>query len=53
MNELQRGTVDGRYFLTRHFAVGLVYWFDKYRVDDFALSPVEQPGAAGDGDARR
>jgi MtrB/PioB family decaheme-associated outer membrane protein len=40
VNELQRGTVDGRYFLTRHFAVGLLYWFDKYRVDDFALSPV-------------
>jgi hypothetical protein len=40
LNELQRGTVDGRYFLTRHFAVGVLYWFDKYRVDDFALSPV-------------
>jgi hypothetical protein len=40
LNELQRGTVDGRYFLTRHFAVGLLYWLDKYRVDDFALSPV-------------
>jgi MtrB/PioB family decaheme-associated outer membrane protein len=40
LNELQRGTVDGRYFLTRHFAVGLIYWFDQYRVDDFALSPV-------------
>ena len=30
-----------------HLAVGLVYWFDKYRVDDFALGPVQQPGAAG------
>jgi hypothetical protein len=49
MNELQRGTVDGRYFVTRHLAVGLVYWFDKYRVDDFALSPVAslaQPATA-------
>jgi hypothetical protein len=40
VNELQRATIDGRYFLTRRFAVGLVYWFDKYKVDDFALSPV-------------
>src|SRR5262249_44470208 len=40
LNELQHGTVDGRYFLTPRFAVGLVYWFDKYRVDDFALGPV-------------
>lgn len=49
MNELQRGTLDGKYFLNRHLALGLVYWFDKYRVDDFALSPVAslaQPATA-------
>src|SRR4029450_5379607 len=49
MNELQRGTVDGMYFVTRHFALGAVYWFDKYKVDDFALSPVSslaQPATA-------
>jgi len=40
VNELQHGTLDGRYFLTPRFAVGMVYWFDKYRVDDFALNPV-------------
>jgi MtrB/PioB family decaheme-associated outer membrane protein len=40
LNELQRGTVDARYAVTRHLAVGLAYWFDKYRVDDFALGPV-------------
>jgi hypothetical protein len=40
MNELQRGTVDGRYFVSTHLTIGLVYWFDKYKVDDFALSPV-------------
>jgi MtrB/PioB family decaheme-associated outer membrane protein len=39
-NELQRGTIDGRYFVTRRFAVGLVYWYDSYKVDDFALGPV-------------
>src|SRR4029077_13871124 len=41
INELQLATFDGRYFISRRVAVGLVYWFDKYRVDDFALSPVE------------
>ena len=49
LNELQRGTIDGRYFVTRRLAVGLVYWYDKYRVDDFALSPVAslaQPATA-------
>jgi hypothetical protein len=48
-NELQRATVDGRYFLTRHVALGLVYWFDKYEVNDFALGPVSslaQPATA-------
>ena len=39
-NMLQRATIDGRYFVTKQFAVGLVYWFDKYEVSDFALSPV-------------
>ena len=48
-NELQRGTIDGRYFLSRRLAVGLVYWYDKYKVDDFALGPVAslaQPATA-------
>ena len=40
LNTLQRGTVDTRYFVTRHLALGLVYWYDSYRVNDFALSPV-------------
>jgi MtrB/PioB family decaheme-associated outer membrane protein len=49
VNELQRGTIDGRYFVNRRVAVGLVYWFDKYTVDDFALGPVAslaQPATA-------
>ena len=40
LNELQRGTLDGRYFVSRHVGIGLVYWYDKYRVNDFALGPV-------------
>jgi MtrB/PioB family decaheme-associated outer membrane protein len=37
VNELQRGTVDVRYHFTPHFGAGLVYWYDKYSVNDFAL----------------
>jgi MtrB/PioB family decaheme-associated outer membrane protein len=48
-NELQRGTIDGRYFLSRRVAMGVLYWYDKYRVEDFALGPVAslaQPATA-------
>ncbi len=41
VNELQRGTLDVTYFVTRHLGVGGLYWYDYYRVDDFALNPVE------------
>jgi MtrB/PioB family decaheme-associated outer membrane protein len=43
-NALRRATVDGKYFLTPHFAVGAVYWYDDYQTSDFALGP--QPGLA-------
>jgi MtrB/PioB family decaheme-associated outer membrane protein len=36
-NELTRGTADVKYFLTRRLAVGLVYWYDEYKVSDFAM----------------
>jgi MtrB/PioB family decaheme-associated outer membrane protein len=39
VNEFQRGTLDVRYHLTRHAALGLVYWYDQYRVQDYALGP--------------
>jgi hypothetical protein len=47
-NELQRGTADLRYYITRHFSAGFAYWFDKYRVNDFAqgaetLTSLSQP----------
>lgn len=49
-NDLLRGTVDLRYFLTERVAVGLLYWYDRYRVDDFALGPqtidrIDLPGS--------
>ena len=48
VNELQRATVDVRYHFTTHFGAGLVYWFDKYAVNDFAagaqtLTTIAQP----------
>jgi len=44
VNELQRGTLDVKHFLTRHLAAGIVYWYDNYAVNDFALGP--QPSLA-------
>ena len=44
VNEFQRGTLDVKYFLTRHLATGVVYWYDNYSVNDFALGP--QPSLA-------
>ena len=38
-NELQRATFDLRYMLTSRLSLGAEYWFDKYDVDDFAVSP--------------
>lgn len=39
VNELYTSTADLRYFLTPQLAVGLMYWYDRYLVDDFALGP--------------
>jgi MtrB/PioB family decaheme-associated outer membrane protein len=38
-NKLQNATADLRYFLTEKLALGVVYWYDYYEVDDFALRP--------------
>jgi len=38
-NELQRGTLDVRYHVTPRMALGLVYWYDRYIVNDFAQDP--------------
>ena len=37
LNELRHGTLDARYRIRRDIALGLVYWYDRYRVEDFAL----------------
>jgi hypothetical protein len=37
VNELQRATAEIRYRLNPRFGAGLVYWYDKYTVNDFAM----------------
>jgi hypothetical protein len=37
VNAVQRGTVDVRYYVSRHISLGGAHWFDQYRVNDFAL----------------
>jgi hypothetical protein len=44
VNQLRRGTFDVKHFVTKHFAAGIVYWYDDYKVNDFALGP--QPSLA-------
>lgn len=39
LNTRHRASADVRYALSRHLGVGLVYWYEKYDVDDFAFSP--------------
>lgn len=36
-NEIHSARLDTRYFLTRQVAVGFVYWYERYRVRDYAL----------------
>jgi MtrB/PioB family decaheme-associated outer membrane protein len=48
VNELQRATGEIRYRLSPRFGAGLVYWYDKYTVNDFAtgtqtLTSIAQP----------
>lgn len=38
-NKWTRATLDYRYSWSRHIAFGASYWYDAWRVDDFALSP--------------
>lgn len=39
LNEIQRASADLRYTLARNVALGAGYAYDRYDVDDFALSP--------------
>jgi MtrB/PioB family decaheme-associated outer membrane protein len=39
LNELHTGTADVRYFLTTRLAIGVMYWYERYNVDDFEFGP--------------
>lgn len=37
ISNLDRGTFDFNYNFNQHFALGVSYWYEHYRVEDFAL----------------
>lgn len=39
LHDLQRLGADVQYFLRPQIALGVAYWFDRYRVDEFGLGP--------------
>ena len=39
LNELNRATFDTTYMFTSKVGLGFTYWFERYRVEDFALGP--------------
>ena len=45
-NELLRGEVDVTYELAPNLRLGVAYWFDDYKVEDFALGPTTLSGIA-------
>jgi len=45
-NELMRAEVDLTYELARNLKLGVAYWFDDYKVEDFALGPETISGIA-------
>jgi opacity protein-like surface antigen len=46
LSELQRGTVDATYALRSHLSLGLSYWYEQYRVNDFTLDVDANPDLA-------
>jgi MtrB/PioB family decaheme-associated outer membrane protein len=45
-NELTRAEIDITYELARNLRFGVAYWFDDYKVEDFALGPETISGIA-------
>ena len=45
-NELLRGEIDVTYELARNLRFGVAYWYDDYKVQDFALGPTTLTGIA-------
>jgi MtrB/PioB family decaheme-associated outer membrane protein len=46
LSELQRGTMDVTYALVSHLSLGLSYWHERYRVNDFTLDADANPDLA-------
>jgi opacity protein-like surface antigen len=46
LSELQRGTMDVTYALASHLSIGLSYWYEQYRVNDFTLDADANPDLA-------
>src|SRR4029079_15273883 len=46
LSELQRGTADLTYALATHLSIGLSYWREHYRVNDFTLDADANPDLA-------
>jgi len=42
-----RLSADLRYFIRRNVAVGIAYWYDNYKVSDFALEPLDEAFVSG------
>jgi MtrB/PioB family decaheme-associated outer membrane protein len=38
-NTRNRLSADARYMVTPHLGIGLMYWYEKFTVDDFAFNP--------------
>ena len=45
-NELLRAEIDFSYELARNLRLGVAYWFDDYKVEDFAFGPETISGIA-------
>jgi MtrB/PioB family decaheme-associated outer membrane protein len=45
-NELLRGEIDVTYDVTNNIRFGVAYWYDDYKVQDFALGPTTLTGIA-------
>ena len=46
LSELQRGTMDVTYALVSRLSLGLSYWHERYRVNDFTLDADANPDLA-------
>jgi MtrB/PioB family decaheme-associated outer membrane protein len=46
LSELQRGTTDATYALSGRLSIGLSWWYERYRVNDFTLDADANPDLA-------